>query len=331
MKRREFIVLVGGCLAIAWPLAVNAQQSNGILKVAVLIGGPNDVVAQRRITAFQQGLKDLGWIEGRNLRVDVRWAAGDVERMRTYAAELVALRPDVMLAISTPIVAALRQQLTTIPIVFVAVSDPVGSGFVESLARPGGNITGFTSFEYSMAAKWLGLLKEIAPHVARVGLMFNPETTPGGGPFYTRPVHAIGQSLGVQTFDAPIHSAGDIEPVIGALGKGSGGGLIVFPEAFTSSHSEQIVAAANRFGVPALYPWRIYATQGGLMSYGVDITEHFRAAADYVNRIQKGQKPADLPVQQPTEFELVINLKTAKALGIDVPQMLLARADEVIE
>ena len=329
MRRREFIALVGG--AVAWSLAAIAQQGGTTLKVGILIGGLNDAEHQKWITAFRQGLEALGWIDERNSQVQILWAAGDVELMRTYAAKLIAMGPDVLLGTSTPAVAALRKQTNTIPIIFLAVSDPVGSGFVESYGHPGGNVTGFASFEYSMAGKWLELLREIAPSLQHVGILFNPKSTPGGGPFYTRPVHAAGQALGVRTVDSSLQTPAEIDAIIDNLGRQRGGGLIVIPEAFTSSHSAAIVAAANRSRLPAIYPWRVFASQGGLVSYGIDIVEDFRAAANYVDRIRKGVKPGDLPVQAPTKFELVINLKTAKALSITIPPTLLARADEVIE
>ena len=332
MNRREFMVIAGGCsIAAACPSAGLSQQGSVPLKVAILIGGPDDVVGQKRIATFRNRLEKLGWVEGQNLRLDIRWGAGDVNQIRTFAVELVASGPSVLLGTSTPVVDILQRQTSRIPIVFLSVSDPVGSGFVNSFGQPGGNITGFASFEYCMAGKWLGLLKEIVPSLAQVGILFNPKTTPGGGAFFTRPVHAVGQSLSVRTADAPIHAAAEIDAIIDGLTKKGRGGLIVIPEAFTVSHSNEIVAAANRFGLPAIYPWPVFVSQGGLMSYGIDIDDQFAAAADYVDRIHKGETPANLPVQAPTKFELVINLRTARALGLSVPPTLLARADEVIE
>ena len=329
MKRREFIALAGS--ATAWSLSAAAQPSNSNLTVGVLIGGPEDAEGRKRVTAFRQGLNARRWVEGVNTRVVVRWAAGNVERMRTYSAELAATSPDVLLGSSTPVIAILRQEAGSTPIVFISVSDPVGSGFVNSFHQPGGNITGFASFEYSMGGKWLELLKEIFPSLVEVSILFNPKTTPGGGPFYTRPVHAVATSLGIRSIEAPIHTAAEIEPTLAAMRNNVGTGLIVIPEAFTVSHSEAIVATANRFRLPAVYPWRVFADHGGIISYGIDIVEDFRAAAGYVDRIKKGEKPGVLPVQQPTKFELVINLKAAKALGLTVPANLLARADDVIE
>ena len=331
IRRRDFITLLGGAAA-AWPLAARGQQAERIRRIGVLVGfAASDVEAQARVTAFRQKLQELGWTEGSNVRIHERWAAGDAERMRSYAAELVGLEPDVIVGVAVSAVIALRRATRSIAIVFTQVSDPIGSGLIESVALPGGNVTGFTNFESTMGSKWLELLKEIAPSVKRAAFIFNPKTAAGQGSFYLRPFEAAALALEVESVAAPVDDAAEIEKAIAVLGREPGGGLVVMPDAFTLVHRESLVDLATRHRLPAVYPFRFFATRGGLVSYGINPTEQFPRAATYVDRILKGAKPNDLPVQAPTKFELVINLKTAKALGLDVPPMLLARADEVIE
>jgi putative ABC transport system substrate-binding protein len=326
MKRREFISLLGGA-AVAWPLAARTQQGERPRRIGVLMNlAADDPQGQARIAAFVQGLAQLGWTEGRNVRIDYRWGPGDAERYRRYAAELVRLAPDIILASASPTVAAFQQTNRTVPIVFASVIDPVGAGFVASLARPGGNATGFITFEYALAAKWLELLKEIAPGVTRAAVLRDPATAAGIGQFAAIQGAA---SLGVELSPIAVHDAGEIERTVAAFARGSNGGLIVVAGA--SGHRELIIMLAARHRLPAVYPFRFDATNGGLISYGPDIVDQYRRAAAYVDRILKGEKPADLPVQAPTKYELVLNLKTAKALGLEVPPTLLARADEVIE
>ena len=289
----------------------------------------NDPETQARTKAFRQGLAALGWTEGRDILIDYRYAAGDAARIKAYAAEMVSAGPDLILANSTPVVAALRQG-NPLPIVFVQVTDPIGQGFVASLARPGGNITGFTAFEPAMGSKWLAMLKEIAPGVARVALMFNPDTAPFARMFW-QPVEDAAPSFDVKPIQAPVRDVGEIEHAIEALARDGNGGLMVLPDISTTNHRDLIIALAARHRLPAVYPFRYFAANGGLMSYGIDVADVYRRAASYVDRILKGEKPSDLPVQAPTKFELVINLKTAKALGLTVPISMQQRADEVIE
>ena len=330
MKRREFITLLGGAAA-AWPLAARAQQTAAVRRIGVLMPfAAADAGGQALVASLRRGLKELGWTEDRNIRIEERWAADDTDRIRKYAAELVALAPDVIVGNGTAVLTALRQATRTIPIVFVAVADPVGQGFVASLARPGGAITGFGLEEPSMGGKWLDLLKTIAPHVARIAVIFNPDTAPQSRLFLPS-MNAAGLSLTVEWTASPVGTEAEIEQVIGAAGRGQIGGLIVLPDPFTYAHRELIIALAARHRLPAIYPLRSYAESGGLIAYGINRIELYRHAASYVDRILKGAKMADLPVQMPTKFELVINLKTAKALGLDVPPTLIARADEVIE
>jgi putative ABC transport system substrate-binding protein len=329
MRRREFSSLLGGAAA-AWPLAAHAQQPDRMRRIGVLMPtGEDDAEGRARAAAFVDGLREVGLIEGRNVKLDYRWGGTDVERLRTLALELVALTPDVLLAGSSPPLAALRPATTTIPIVFVLVSDPVGQGFVESLARPGGNITGFTNFEFSMIGKWVELLKEIAPHTKRIAVIFNPETAP-----YTQrylpPFEDAARSFAAEPATAPVHSDSEIESAITALAQ-SEGGIIVMSDPFTAVHRKVIVSLTTRYRVPAVYPFRFFTAEGGLTSYGADIPDLFRRSASYVERILSGAKPRDLPVQQPTKFEFVINLQAARMLGLTVPPTLLARADEVIE
>jgi ABC-type uncharacterized transport system substrate-binding protein len=328
-RRRQFITLLGG--AAAWPLSARAQQSGQVRRVGVLVGyAESDLMAQHRISAFQRGLQELGWREGHNIRLDVRFAAADPDRMRAYATELVGMVPDVILAQTTPITAALLRQSRTIPIVFVIVSDPVGSGFIESLARPGRNATGFVNLESTLVEKWVELLKEIAPKVSRAAMMFNPDTAPFAG-YYMRPFEAAARSLAIEPIGAPVRDEADIERTIAGLAQDAKGGLVIMTDIYTLTHREPINRLTAHYRVPAVNSTTAITREGGLLTYGVDTIDLFRRAAPYVDRILKGAKPGELPVQVPTKFEMVVNLKTAKALGLDVPPMLLARADEVIE
>ena len=330
MKRREFITLFGGA-AVTWPLAARAQQPDRMLQIGGLMAyAESDREGQAWVAAFREGLQKLGWTEGRNIRIDTRWAAADAEAIQRFAKELVALQPDLILTQNTPTTAAMLQQTRTIPIIFANVSDPVGSGFVASFARPGGNATGFIVLESTMAGKWLELLKEIAPRVNRVAFLFNPATAPYAE-VYLSPFKAAAASFAVQAIAAPVHDTSELESVIAAQAHEPNGGLIVMPNAFADAHRTEITSRAAHYRLPAVYPFRYYAELGGLLSYGSDQRDNFRRAASYADRILKGEKPADLPVQAPTKFELVINLKTAKALGLTVPPTLLASANEVIE
>jgi putative ABC transport system substrate-binding protein len=330
MKRREFITLLGGAAA-AWPLVAGAQQSERVRRVGVLVGTTaDDPIGQARIRAFQQGLQQLGWTPEVNVQIDTRWAGvGDAEHYRRYAAELVALAPDVILASSGAVVGPLRRITRTVPIVFTETSDPVGAGFIESLARPGGNITGFLSFEYSLSAKWLELLKEIAPGVTVVGVLRDPAIPSGPGQWGA--IQSVAPSFGVELRPINVGDASEIERAMTGFARGSNGGIIVTASSLTVLHRGPIITLAARQKLPAVYFQRVFVTGGGLMSYGADTFDAHRRAAGYVDRILKGEKPADLPVQAPTKYELVINLKTAKTLGLTVPDKLLATADEVIE
>ena len=325
--RREFIALVGG--VAVWPLAARAQQPERVRRIGVLLpfaeGDPEGPV---RTSAFLKALQQLGWTDGSNLRIDYRRTLGDAERTRRYATELVALAPDVILGIGAN-VAALLQATRSVPIIFVAVPDPVGAGFVESLARPGGNASGFTTFEYSIGAKWLELLKEIAPGMKRAAVIRSTEEAAGTAQFAA--VQAVAPALGVEVSPIGMRDMPEIEHAVMAFARGPKGGLIVTANAFGFVHRELIIALAARHQLPAVYPQRLFTTDGGLISYGPDFADQYRRAAGYVDRILKGEKPADLPVQAPTKYELVINLKTAKAIGLDVPASVLARADAVIE
>jgi putative ABC transport system substrate-binding protein len=326
MRRREFIGLVGG-VAVTWPLAAHTQQSDGMRRVGVLMNTRVDEAeGQARVTAFVQGLQKLGWTDGRNVHISIRWAGDDAGLYRSYATELVA--SDVIVASASPSVAALQQATRSVPIVFANVIDPVGAGFVDSLARPGGHTTGFTVFEYSISGKWLELLKEVAPKVTRVAVI--RDTSVGGvGQFAA--IQSTAPSLGVELSSIAVRDAGEIEQAVAAFARSANGGLIVTASSLVVPHRDLIFTLAARYRLPALYPFRFYATAGGLASYGPDSVDQYRRAAEYVDRILKGEKPADLPVQAPTKYELVINLKTAKELGLAVPQSLLTRADEVIE
>jgi putative ABC transport system substrate-binding protein len=328
MRRRELITLLGG--AAVWPIAARAQQRERMRRIGVLMSfAADDPESQARLTAFAQGLQESGWSDGRNVRIDYRWSAGVSDRYRTFAAELVALRPDVILASGGASVAALQQVSRTVPIVFAQVTDPVGAGYVASLARPGGNATGFTQFEFGISGKWLELLKQIAPRVTRAAVIRDPTVAAGIGQLAA--IQSVAPSFGVELSAVGVSDAGEIERAITAFARDSNSGLIVVTGVSTATHRDLIVALAARHRLPAVYPYRFYVTSGGLISYGPDTVDPFRRAAGYVDRILKGEKPGDLPVQQPTKFELVLNLKTAKELGLTVPPNLLATADEVIE
>ena len=327
--RREFITLLGG--AAAWPLAARAQQADRMRLIGVLMAyAENDAEGQAWVATFREGLQKLGWAEGRNIRIDTRWATPDVEAMQRFAKELVALQPDLILSQSTPTTAALLQQTRTIPIIFANITDPIGSGFVASFPRPGGNVTGFILMEPTMAGKWLELLKEVAPRVNRVAFLFNPATA-AYLEYYMNPFKAAASSFGVEAIAAPVHDRSELESVFATQAREPNGSLIVMPDSFLNAHRVEIKSLAARYRLPAVYPYRLYTKVGGLLSYGNDVFDNYRRAAGYVDRILKGEKPADLPVQAPTKFELVINLKTAKALGLDVPLFLQQRADDVIE
>jgi putative ABC transport system substrate-binding protein len=331
LKRREFITLLAGAAA-GWPLAADAQQPVAVRRIGVLMAhAENDAEFKAYVAAFRGGLEKLGWTEGRNIRVDFRWGAlEDAEERQRSAKELIALEPDLILTQNTPPTASMLQQTRTIPVVFVIVADPVGSGFVESLARPGGNATGFTVMEPTISGKWVELLKEIAPRVNRIAVLFNPATTPYAN-IYVNPFKAAAASFGLEAIDAPVHSVSDLEFVVAEQGRMPNGGLVVIPDGFLNVYRAEIVSLAARHHVPAIYPWRFFSDIGGLLSYGSDQRDLFRLAATYVDRILRGAKPSELAVQAPVKYELVINLKTAKALGIDVPLSFQQRADEVIE
>jgi putative ABC transport system substrate-binding protein len=329
MKRREFITLLGGAAA-AWPLAARAQQAERMRRIGVLLNtAADDMVFQTRVGAFLQGLALLGWTIGRNVRIEVRWSGGKADEARRYATELAALAPDVILAHGVSSVRPLLQATRTVPIVFPIASDPVGAGLVESLARPGGNATGFMSFEYPLSGKWLELLKDIAPGVTRVAVLQDP--TQGGGSSAFAVIQAAAPSLGVEVTPVNLRDAPEIERALADFARTSNGGLIVTGSALSNVHHKLIITLAARHKLPAIYFERSFSAGGGLISYGSDYIDHYRRAAGYVDRILKGEKPANLPVQAPTKYELVINLKTAKTLGLEVPATLLARADEVIE
>ena len=327
MQRREFITLLGG--AAVWPIAAHAQQPVAPLIGVLMNRAANDSEGQARLTAFQQGLQDHGLQVGRDVRLEVRWGADIVELERKYAAELVTLSPQIILAAGTLGVGSVQGISRTVPVVFAAVTDPVGAGFVDSLARPGGNVTGFMIYEYSLSGKWLELLKQIVPGMTRVAVVRDPANPAGIAMFGA--MQAAAQPLGIQLTPISTHNAGEIERAITAFGKLGHGGMIVTPSASASANRNLFITLADRNKLPAVYPFRYITAAGGLLSYGPDIVEEFRLAAGYVDRILKGTKPSDLPVQAPTKYELVINLKTAKALGVTVPPPLLARADEVIE
>jgi putative ABC transport system substrate-binding protein len=330
MRRREFIGLLGGAVA-AWPLAARAQQAERMRSIGVLMAyAESDPEGQAWVAAFREALQKLGWAEDRNIRIDTRWATPDMEAMQRLAKELIALHPDLILSQSTPTTAALLQHTRTIPIIFANIADPVGSGFVASFSRPGGNATGFVLFEPTIAGKWLELLKEIAPRVNRVAFLFNPATATYFE-YYTIPFKAAAASVGVEAIAAPVHDRSELESAFAAQAREPNGSLIVLPDSFLNAHSVEITSLAARYRLPAVYPYRLYTKVGGLLSYGNDVFDNYRRAAGYVDRILKGEKPGELPVQAPVKFELVLNLKIAKDLGFTLPPTLLARADEVIE
>jgi putative tryptophan/tyrosine transport system substrate-binding protein len=328
MRRREFIGFLGG--ATTWPIAARAQQGGQMRRIGVLMAiSADDAEAQARIAAFVQGLQQLGWTVGKDVRVDYRLAGIDADTLRKYATELVTVAPDVILVQSSPALAAMLQATRTIPIVFALIADPVGAGYVDSLAHPGGNATGFTVFEYSIGGKWLELLKEIAPHVTRVAVL--RELAVAAGPAQFSAAQTVAPSLSMELRPVDARDADEIERAIKAFARGANGGLLVTGSSATTSHRNLIIGLAAQYRLPAVYFTRFFVTAGGLISYGSDYVDQFRRAAGYVDRILKGEKPADLPVQAPTKYELVVNLKTAKALGLTIPQSVLTRADEVIE
>jgi len=330
MRRRQFIKLLGGAAA-AWPLAARAQQPEQKRLIGVLMPyAESDSAVQSWLAAFRAALAKLGWSEGSNLRIELRWSAADPDKIRTFAKELVDLRPDAIFGQSTPAIGVLARETRTIPIVFAGVTDPIGSGFGANLAHPGGNITGFTVNDPAVGGKWVELLKEIAPRTVRMALLFNPATAVPIQ-FFMPSIQAAASSFAIEVSAAPVHAKDEIEGVIAAQAHSPGGGLIVMPDAFNEPIREQIIALAARYRVPTIYYNRFFSELGGLISYGDVRSEQFRLAAGYIDRILKGEKPADLPVQVPTKFELVINLKTAKALGLTIPPSVLARADEAIE
>jgi putative tryptophan/tyrosine transport system substrate-binding protein len=330
VRRREFIAGLGG--AAAWPLVSRAQQSDRMRRIGVLMGFPeSDSQAQSYFAAFKDQLQKLGWAEGRNAWIDTRWGThADLDSMHRFAKELVALKPDLILSNTTPTTTALLQQTRTIPIVFAMIADPVGSGFVASFPHPGGNATGFVVTEGSLSGKWLELLKEVAPRVTRVAMLFNPAVATYSE-FWLKPFQAAAPSFAVEAIEAPVRDKSELEAVFAMLARESNVGFVVMPDSFTDAHRVEITSLAARYRLPAVYAYRFFTVLGGLMSYGIDLTDNFRRSAAYVDRILKGEKPADLPVQAPTKYVLTINLKTANTLGLDVPLQLQQRADEVIE
>ena len=331
IRRRDFIQAIGS-VVVPWPLTVRAEERDRVRRIGMLIPyAESDADSQVRIRVFKQSLQQLGWTDGHNVRIDYRWASGDADDVRRLAKELVQLGPDVIIGQSTPPARALGEETRTIPIVFIQVTDPVRAGFVATMARPGGNVTGFSMYEPAMGAKWLEVLKEIAPSVVRAALLFNPETAPGRGAFFLSSIEGAAPSLAVKPIAIPIHDAAGIERTIAGFARESKGGLFVMPDTTTQFHRNLIIALAARHQLPAVYSQRTFVLNGGLISYGIDTVHQFHQAATYVDRILKGEKPADLPVQAPVKFELAINPKTAKELGLTIPATLLVRADEVIE
>ena len=329
MQRREFITLLGGAAA-AWPLAARAQQPNRMRSIGVLLAlAEDDPESKARLAAFRQGLERLGWSEGRTVRIDTRFAAASPDQFQAFAKELLALQPDVIFADTTPAVTALLRESRTVPIVFNGVSDPIGSGFIASLARPGGNLTGLLNFEASITGKWLQMLKEIAPHLVRAAFMGNPKTTPYD--YFLRAAEAAARSLAIELVPSRVDSAADIERAIESFVRVPNGGLVLLPDINNTLHRDLIIALAARHRLPAVYPNRVFVEAGGLMLYAPDRVDDYRQLASYVDRILRGEKPADLPVQAPVKYETVLNLKTAKALGLTVPDLMIVRADEVIE
>ena len=330
IARRTFISALGGT-AVVWPLAARAQQAEGTRRIGVLMGTAENPDGQAYLAAFREELQKLGWAQNRNMRIDIRWSTtADAAAMQRFAKELVALQPDLLISPFTLTTAALLQQTRTIPIVFVVVADPVGSGFVASFPRPGGNVTGFVSTDGLLGGKWLELLKEIAPRVARVAVLFNPATAPYAE-YYLNPLRAAATHFAVEAIILPVRDTSELDSVVAGQAREPNSGLIVIPDTFTIDHRAELTSLAARYRLPAVYPVRFFAELGGLLSYGIDLTDNFRRAATYADRILKGTRPSELPVEAPVKFELVINLKTAKVLGLDVPFLLQQRADEVIE
>jgi ABC-type uncharacterized transport system substrate-binding protein len=331
MRRREFIALLSGA-AVAGPFAANAQQTSRARRVGILIPySQNDKDSQIQNSAFISALQQLGWTDGQNLQIDALWTNGDTSKIAPLAKELVAREPAVILARATPVAAALRKETRTIPIVFVVVSDPVGEGFVDSMARPGGNVTGFTNAEDSLGGKWLQLLKDLAPGTKRVAVVFDRTTSPSGGNYYLRLIEHAAESLSVNVIAAPVQGTADVQQAVASLAADPNGGLIMTPDTTTTAQRKPIIDAVAVHRIPAIYPYRFMSEEGGLASYGVDVTDLYRRAAGYVDRILRGENPSELPVQAPTKFELVINLTTAKALGLTIPPALMSLADELIE
>jgi len=333
MRRRDFIRLIGGTAAASLPSMARGQSADQKKRIGVLMGVSDAAEGQSRISALRQTLHGLGWEEGRNIIIDVRWAAGDVQRAQSHATELIDLAPTAIVANSALAVSALRQATNIIPIVFVQLNDPVGQGFVASLARPGANITGFLNFEPAIAGKWLEILKEVMPTLSRVAVIFNEATAArgSGGGIHMPMLEAVAPALKISLSPMPVRDSDDVERLIGEFSRSPGGGIVVPPDVFNTVNREAIIAAAARGRLPAIYPYRYFISSGGLISYGLEITDLYRRAASYIDLILKGAQPGDLPVQAPTKFELIINLKTAKSLGLTVPPTLLAQADEVIE
>jgi putative ABC transport system substrate-binding protein len=334
MRRRDFMTLVSGATATwpaIWPVAAHAQ-SDQMRRIGVLMGyAESDPAQQSLIAAFAEALKGLGWYDGHNVQIDYRWGGGDAEKIQILARLFVQQRPDVILGHTTPVVAALKTQTSTIPIVFTQVSDPVGSHLVDSLAHPGCNITGFTNLEATVGTKLMELLKEVVPRTSQVAVMFNPLTSPEGGSYFLKPVEAAAPLMNIKMIAAPVHNPAEIDAAMTSLSQAPDAGLIVMPDIFITSHRQQIIALAAQYRLPAVYTYRLFPVSGGLMSYGTDLVDLFRRAASYVDRILKGEKPVNLPVQTPLRYELIINLKTAKAFGLDIPMSVQQRADEVIE
>ena len=331
IRRRDFVILLGCGAAAAWPLAARAQQADRMWRIGVLINtyAQTDREGQARVAAFLDTFRRLGWSDGRNVRIEHRWGAGDTDREKAVAAELVRTAPDVIVAVSNPTLAELRRLTNAIPIVFTAISDQVGSGFAQSLARPGGNITGFQNFEPAIGGKWLGVLKEAVPTMNRTAVLFGSDAPPNVA--FLRAAEAVAPSLGVQVIAVDVHGGVEIEHAIATFAEQPDGGLIVVPHPYSVANRASIIILAARHRLPAIYPFRYFATEGGLMSYGPDQIDQWRGAATYVDRILRGEKPGELPVQAPTKFELVVNLKTAKAIGVHIPPAFPLRADEVIE
>jgi putative tryptophan/tyrosine transport system substrate-binding protein len=330
IRRRDLVIALGS-VAAAWPQVARAQQPERMRHLGVLSSlAETDPEAQVWDAAFRKRLLELGWIDGRSVHIDYRWGAGSVDRMRLFARELIQLNPDALVTISTPATAALQAETRTIPIVFAWVSDPIGSGFVSSLAHPGGNITGFLNIETSVVGKWLTLMHDIAPQVSRIGFLYNPQTAPYA-PYYLDTFRAASPTLSIEAIDAPVHSTEEVGAVLTKIGDEAGAGLFVMSDTSMIVYRKTIYALAERYRLPTMYPYRVFAAEGGLMSYGVDVADLLRGAASYIDRILRGEKPNELPVQQPTRFELVVNAKTAKMLGLTIPTSMLVAAEEVIE